>query len=68
MLADAQLPSCNYSVHQDSPNGPLVRYTKVGELLYHVWECPSKMYSMLLYNCRVVDGKGTEYSIIDTDG
>ncbi|CAK5057488.1 unnamed protein product [Meloidogyne enterolobii] len=53
---------------RDSPNGPRVKYTHVGEQLYHVWECPSRMYSMLLYNCQAVDGKGAEFAIIDANG
>lgn len=32
---DAVLPNCTYFVHRDSPNGPLVKYTTVGEQLYH---------------------------------
>ena len=51
-----------------SPKGPRVKYTHVGEQLYHVWECPSRMYSMLLYNCQAVDGKGAEFPIIDANG
>ena len=45
-----------------------MKYTHVGEQLYHVWECPSNMYSMLLYNCQAIDGKGAEYSIVDGNG
>lgn len=26
------------------------------------------MYSMLLYNCQAVDGKGAEFAIIDANG
>lgn len=32
---DALIPLCTYSVHRDSPNGPLVKFTRVGEQLYH---------------------------------
>lgn len=53
---------------RDSPNGPRVKYTHVGEQLYHVWECRSNMYSMLLYNCSAIDGKGADYPIIDANG
>lgn len=53
---------------RDSPNGPRVKYTHVGEQLYHVWQCPSAMYAMLLYNCHAVDGKGEEYPIVDGNG
>ncbi|KAI6228405.1 Zona pellucida domain-containing protein [Aphelenchoides besseyi] len=65
---DAPIPTCNYQVHRDSPNGPIVQYSKVGEVLYHVWNCKSDMYAMLLSHCKVVDGKGTEYQLIDTNG
>ncbi|KAL3077943.1 hypothetical protein niasHS_013472 [Heterodera schachtii] len=68
VMSDAIIPNCSYSVHRDSPNGPRVKYTHVGEQLYHVWSCPSNMYAMLLYNCSAVDGKGQEYPIIDPNG
>uniref|UniRef100_A0A914KV83 ZP domain-containing protein n=1 Tax=Meloidogyne incognita TaxID=6306 RepID=A0A914KV83_MELIC len=68
LYSEPLLPACTYSVHRDSPNGPRVKYTHVGEQLYHVWECPSRMYSMLLYNCQAVDGKGAEFAIIDANG
>lgn len=45
-----------------------MKYTHVGEQLYHVWSCPSNMYAMLLYNCNAVDGKGEEYPIVDANG
>ncbi|KAI1703608.1 cuticlin-1 [Ditylenchus destructor] len=65
---DAKLPACTYEVHRDSPNGPLVKYTRVGEQLYHVWACPSTMYQMLLYNCAAIDSKGKDYPILDENG
>uniref|UniRef100_A0A183C956 ZP domain-containing protein n=1 Tax=Globodera pallida TaxID=36090 RepID=A0A183C956_GLOPA len=68
VMSHAIIPNCTYSVHRDSPNGPRVKYTHVGEQLYHVWSCPSNMYAMLLYNCNAVDGKGEEYPIVDSNG
>lgn len=35
----AKMPACTYTVRRDSLNGPIVTYAKVGETLYHVWEC-----------------------------
>jgi hypothetical protein len=46
----------------------MVKFTRVGEQLYHVWECPSQMYSMLLHSCHAVDGSNREFSIIDEHG
>jgi hypothetical protein len=66
--SDAELPTCKYSVHRDSPNGPMIQYSKIGEVLFHVWSCKSDMYKMLLTNCKVVDGKGTEFQLIDANG
>ncbi|KAI6228662.1 Zona pellucida domain-containing protein [Aphelenchoides fujianensis] len=65
---DAPIPTCQYSVHRDSPNGPIIQYSKVGEVLFHVWNCKSDMYAMLLSHCKVVDGTGTEYQLIDANG
>ncbi|CAD5212756.1 unnamed protein product [Bursaphelenchus okinawaensis] len=65
---DAAMPQCTYSIHRDSPNGPIIAFSKVGEIIYHKWECPSTMYKMLLTYCKVVDGKGKEYSLQDENG
>uniref|UniRef100_A0A1I7SGD4 ZP domain-containing protein n=1 Tax=Bursaphelenchus xylophilus TaxID=6326 RepID=A0A1I7SGD4_BURXY len=65
---DATTPTCTYTIHRDSPNGPIIQYGKVGDIIYHKWECPSPMYKMLLSLCKAVDGKGKEYPLQDEHG
>ena len=38
------MPQCMYSLHIGSANGPMIRYARVGDKVWHVWECPSGMY------------------------
>lgn len=64
----SQLPKCEYSIHKDSPHGALAKFAKVGDTLYHVWECPSTLYSMLLHSCDATDGSGTTQMVVDEHG
>lgn len=48
-----QIPKCKYTIHKDSANGPLVSYARIGEKVFHKWQCypgpdggRSKFYSM----------------------
>ncbi len=33
------MPTCFYSLHRGTPDGPLIRFAAVGESVYHRWEC-----------------------------
>jgi hypothetical protein len=57
-----------YGLHMDGPNGPSVRYAQVGDRIWHVWDCPSDVYGMLVHSCYVLDGQGNEVQIIDEHG
>lgn len=35
------MPTCTYTVRRGSQTGPVVRYAKIGEPVYHEWECDS---------------------------
>lgn len=37
------MPSCDYTVRRDSPNGAIVKAAQVGDLVYHRWECQGNM-------------------------
>ena len=63
-----QLPECQYTVHRDSPHGPLAKYARVGDVLFHVWECQTDMYSMLLHSCLADDGSGNKFMVVDDRG
>lgn len=60
LIDTAKMPLCTYSVHKDSITGPLVQYAKVGDTVFHVWNCESDMFSMLVHSCFVDDGNGEE--------
>ncbi|VDM26098.1 unnamed protein product [Toxocara canis] len=62
------MPQCSYTLHRDSPNGPVLRYARIGDTVYHVWDCPSDVYAMLVHTCFILDGQGGEHKVIDTNG
>jgi hypothetical protein len=33
------MPTCTYTIHADSPDGPPVRFSLVGQSVYHRWTC-----------------------------
>ncbi|VDM22175.1 unnamed protein product [Wuchereria bancrofti] len=62
------MPQCSYTLHRDSPNGPVLRYGRVGDIVFHVWDCPSDVYAMLIHSCYILDGKGGEHQVINENG
>uniref|UniRef100_A0A0N4ZGA6 ZP domain-containing protein n=1 Tax=Parastrongyloides trichosuri TaxID=131310 RepID=A0A0N4ZGA6_PARTI len=65
----AKMPICTYSVRRGSVTGSIVTYATVGEPVFHVWECDSDMFSMLVHSCFVDDGDGNNRkTIIDEHG
>jgi len=68
LLDTAKMPNCLYTIHSQSPTGPLARYAKVGELIYHVWECDDENQGILVHSCWVNDGKGQRFDLLDIDG
>nr|CAD2168176.1 unnamed protein product [Meloidogyne enterolobii] len=71
LLSDAILvPDCEYSMRLGDPNGPIATNTvRVGELIFHRWECQdSPIYGMLVKNCRVFDGGNENVTLIDERG
>ncbi|GMT14785.1 hypothetical protein PFISCL1PPCAC_6082 [Pristionchus fissidentatus] len=68
IMEERKQPTCSYSLKKDSPNGPNLKYAQVGDSIYHVWECPSEVYSMLIHSCVVQDGQGQEQKVLDENG
>ncbi|CAJ0961250.1 unnamed protein product, partial [Mesorhabditis belari] len=69
LVDTAKMPLCTYSVRRDSIDGPVVQYATVGEVVYHVWQCDSDMFSMLVHSCFVDDGNGQDRKpILDERG
>uniref|UniRef100_A0A5S6Q7B4 ZP domain-containing protein n=1 Tax=Trichuris muris TaxID=70415 RepID=A0A5S6Q7B4_TRIMR len=63
------LPQCTYSLRMERPDGEPVRYARIGDRVWHVWECDSAdTYGMLVHSCSVRDGKGNQIEIIDDKG
>ncbi|KHJ90269.1 hypothetical protein OESDEN_09889 [Oesophagostomum dentatum] len=58
LIDTARMPLCTYSVRRDSITGPIVQYAQVGETVFHVWQCESDMFSMLVHSCFVDDSNG----------
>ncbi|VDO99878.1 unnamed protein product [Heligmosomoides polygyrus] len=52
----------------ESPNGALIKLAQVGDLIYHVWDCPSEVYGMMIHDCSIVDGQGNNHTVIDSLG
>ncbi|CAJ0607990.1 unnamed protein product [Cylicocyclus nassatus] len=65
---ESERPTCKYTLHKESPNGPLVKLAQVGDLIYHVWDCPSEVYGMMIHDCSIVDGQGNNHTVIDSIG
>uniref|UniRef100_A0A914LRJ9 ZP domain-containing protein n=2 Tax=Meloidogyne TaxID=189290 RepID=A0A914LRJ9_MELIC len=69
LIDTARMPLCTYTVRRGSVNGPIVTYASVGEPVFHVWQCDSDMFSMLVHNCFVDDGAGKDRKpLIDEHG
>uniref|UniRef100_A0A914WFR1 ZP domain-containing protein n=1 Tax=Plectus sambesii TaxID=2011161 RepID=A0A914WFR1_9BILA len=71
ITAMASMPQCEYSIRRESPEGPAIRYAKVGDAVYHRWECKSQlpeMFGMLVHDCVVSDGQGQQENVIDAKG
>lgn len=66
--AAAAMPQCNYTLHMESPSGPLAKYAKIGDKVWHLWECSSDVFGVLIHSCYVTDGTGNEYKILDETG
>ncbi|KAE9414381.1 hypothetical protein Angca_006898, partial [Angiostrongylus cantonensis] len=66
--SESAKPTCRYTLHKESSNGPLVKLAQVGDLIYHVWDCPSDVYGMMIHDCSIVDGQGNNHTVIDSQG
>lgn len=33
------MPVCQYSIRRNSADGPELKFAKVGDSIYHTWEC-----------------------------
>uniref|UniRef100_A0A8R1DVX0 ZP domain-containing protein n=1 Tax=Caenorhabditis japonica TaxID=281687 RepID=A0A8R1DVX0_CAEJA len=65
---ESEQPVCSYTIHKESPNGPIAKYAQLGDVLYHVWECPSETYEMAVYDCDVIGGDVYSKKVIGQNG
>nr|CAD2168498.1 unnamed protein product [Meloidogyne enterolobii]CAD2197760.1 unnamed protein product [Meloidogyne enterolobii] len=57
LMDTIKTPTCHYSIHAQSPDGPAFQLGKVGDKVYHVWECDDTDYGFLVHSCALdVDG------------
>lgn len=68
LLDTAITPSCLYQIHAQSPDGPPVGLGKVGDKIYHVWQCDDPTHGFLVHSCAVDDGRGNKFDLLDVDG
>lgn len=68
LLDTAKMPTCTYSIHSGSPDGQLLRYGKVGDKIYHSWQCDDESQGFLVHSCWVNDGRGNRFDLLDIDG
>ncbi|KRZ76512.1 Cuticlin-1 [Trichinella papuae] len=47
LIDTARMPTCTYKVRRGSINGPGVNFAKVGEEVFHVWQCDSGSLTIL---------------------
>uniref|UniRef100_A0A0R3RRI3 ZP domain-containing protein n=1 Tax=Elaeophora elaphi TaxID=1147741 RepID=A0A0R3RRI3_9BILA len=68
LMDTVRMPTCTYSIHLGSADGPPAVYGQVGEKIYHVWECDDDSQGFLVHSCFVNDGRGTRFDLLDVDG
>lgn len=68
LLDTAKMPTCTYTIRTGSPSGELLRYAKVSDKIFHVWECDDKAQGFLVHSCWVNDGRGNRFDLLDIDG
>lgn len=64
------MADCSYTVHKESANSPPVRHAKVGDKIFHVWQCTNLEITqyMWIHDCYVSPEFGTGERIIDSNG
>jgi hypothetical protein len=68
LLDTVKTPTCTYEIRSGSPTGPLVRYAKIGDKIYHTWSCDDPEQGFLVHSCMVNDGRGNVFDLLDIDG
>ncbi|CAI5445276.1 unnamed protein product [Caenorhabditis angaria] len=66
-------PTCAYSIRKDTPNGPIVTKAKVGDTVYHRWDCDgsnetSNAYGIQVHSCYASDDVERKFAFVDPRG
>ncbi|KAI6189956.1 ZP domain-containing protein [Aphelenchoides bicaudatus] len=68
-------PSCEYSLHYGSLNGPLAENARIGDRVFHVmlfsvkvWKCADTSFALKVYDCFIHDGNNRKYKLVDENG
>jgi hypothetical protein len=70
-LLTSKLPqSCHYRLRKFAPNGCVALEARVGEGLYHTWECDNdpQQYGFLVHDCSIEGNKDGKIPISDSKG
>uniref|UniRef100_A0A914WHI4 ZP domain-containing protein n=1 Tax=Plectus sambesii TaxID=2011161 RepID=A0A914WHI4_9BILA len=62
------LPDCKYTLHTQTVDGPQAEFAKIGDKVFHRWQCDTEFYSIKVKSCYVDDGKRRRYQLIDSHG
>ncbi|VDK71613.1 unnamed protein product [Litomosoides sigmodontis] len=70
------LPTCRYQVLMDGPHGSPLKYTTVGEQVYHQWTCADEdgtvpetnLYCTTVHSCVAKEENGKEVQLLDENG
>uniref|UniRef100_A0A7E4UWB9 VWFA domain-containing protein n=1 Tax=Panagrellus redivivus TaxID=6233 RepID=A0A7E4UWB9_PANRE len=68
-------PKCRYSLRRDTVNGPVVTNAKIGQVVFHRWECDgdeitNKAYGLYIHDCKATNtsARHNNFAIIDDNG
>ncbi|VDP35059.1 unnamed protein product [Soboliphyme baturini] len=69
----AEPPDCAYYLRNETPNGPPMKYARIGQGAFHVWECETDsesqgLYTMKVHSCYVKSDTQDKHMIIDENG
>lgn len=57
LSVQAAMPTCQYTIRRSSTDGPEIKYAKVGDSVYHTWQCsttiPGSPLLQYLLTCTV---------------
>jgi len=65
------MPECTYEVLTGGPEGTPVKFSRVGDKVYHKWSCKhgmQELYCMVIHSCFVDDGSNSAFELIDDKG